>query len=96
MAKLEHTVFCKMCGRRIAEGKAHYVVRIQVFAADDPPEKRVFLSDGKDFKEEVARLLDEIAQTDPEELEDGVYKFFKFDLCRPCQRLYIKNPFGQR
>ena len=96
MAKKDKDIFCKMCGRRIGEEKAHYVVRIQVFAADDPPEKRVFLSEGKDFKEEVAKLLEEIAKTDPEELEDGVYKFFKFDLCRPCQKVYVKNPFGQR
>ncbi len=96
MTKQDKSIFCKMCGRRIGEGKAHYVVRIQVFSADDPPEKKVFLSEGADFKEEVAKLLDEIANTDPAELEDGVYKFFKFDLCRPCQRQYIKNPFGQR
>ena len=85
-----------MCGRRIDEGKGHYVVRIQVFAADDPPEKRIFLMEGKDFKAEVERLLEEIASTDPRELEEQVYKFFKFDLCRPCQREFIKDPFGGR
>ncbi len=27
-----------------------------------------------------------------EELMQDVYVDFQFDLCRPCQRAYIKNP----
>ena len=94
--KKDTGTFCRLCGRRINEGRGHYVVRIEVFAADEPPEKRVWLAEKGDFKAEIDKLLKRIADTDPKELEDQVYKFFKFDLCRSCQREYIKNPFPRR
>ena len=31
-----------------------------------------------------------------EELMQDVYVDFQFDLCRPCQRAYIKNPLRLR
>ena len=96
MADEEKGVFCRLCGRRIDPTRGHYVVRIEVFAADDPPEKRVYFNQSKNFKEEINRLLEEIASTNPQELEDQVYKFFKFDLCRLCQREYIKSPLVRR
>ncbi|MBL7191206.1 hypothetical protein ISS30_05880 [bacterium] len=92
MMERDSGTFCKLCGRRIVQGKGHYIVRIEVFAAGEPPEKLVWLSGKGDFKAEVNHLLQEIAKADPRELEDQVYKFFKFDLCRSCQREYIKNP----
>ena len=92
----EKSVFCTMCGRRIDANRGHYIVRIEVFAAAEPPDKLIYLDETKDFKEEVDRLLDKIASTDPRELQDQVYKFFKFDLCRLCQNEYIKNPLGKR
>jgi hypothetical protein len=92
----EKGIFCHMCGRRIEEGKTPYIVRIEVFAAGDPPEKLLYLDENKDFQEEIDKILEEISNTDPQELEDQVYKFFKFYLCRSCQREYIKNPFGRR
>jgi len=95
MDKSNKSVFCKMCGRRIHDNRGHYIVRIEVFASGSPPEKRIFLNGGENFEENVNKLLAEIAETDPQELEDDVYKFFKFDLCRPCQREYIKNPFNR-
>jgi hypothetical protein len=32
---------------------------------------------------------------DPEELEDQVYKTFRFDLCPPCHESYLKDPLGK-
>ena len=93
---MDDNIFCKLCGRRITDGMGHYVVRIEVFAADEAPEKKAHFSGESDFQSEVKKLLDEIAGTDPRELEEGVHKFFKFDLCRPCQREYIKNPISFR
>ena len=49
MADEDKGVFCRLCGRRIDPTKGHYVVRIEVFAADDPPEKRVYFDESKDF-----------------------------------------------
>ncbi len=96
MNSKDKDVFCKLCGRRITEEMGHYVVRIEVFAADEPPEKLIQFGPGGDFAQEVQRLLDEISNADPHELEDSVYKFFRFDLCRPCQREYLKNPLPYR
>ena len=98
MKSEEKSIFCRLCGRRIDQDKGHYVVRIEVYAAGEPPEKRIYHEDGgdDDFQSKVDKLLQEIAETNPLELENGVYKFFKFDLCRLCQREYIKNPLNPR
>ena len=92
----EKPAFCNICGRRVDKGRGHYIVRIEAFAAVDPPEKLIYLDETGNFKEDVTQLLSEIADTDPREIEDSVYKFFKFDLCRSCQKEYLKNPLGRR
>ena len=90
------TIFCKICGRRVSPNRGHYIVRIEVFASDDPPDKLVYDNEEHDFKKAVDKILAEISETDPQEIEDSVYKFFKFDLCRSCQREYLRNPLGNR
>jgi len=91
----EKSVFCRIGGRGIDPGRGHYVVRIEVFAAVDPPEKLIYLDEEGDFQDKIDKLLEEISDTDPREIEDSVYKFFKFDICRSCQREYLKNPLGR-
>lgn len=96
MSPDEKSVFCTVCGRRVDKGRGHYIVRIEAFAAVDPPEKLVYLDKSGNFKEDINALLTEISETDPREIEDSVYKFFKFDLCRSCHKEYLKNPLGRR
>ena len=83
---------CDMCGKGVlVESDVRYEVTIKVKSAYDVME---ITNDElkRDLKKEMNELLDKIKDKDPQEIEDEVYKVFKFDLCRECQRKFIKNP----
>ncbi len=85
---------CDMCGKTLlSDEDVRYVVKIEVFAAADPME---ITEDDlkKDHHKEIADLLDQMEDMDPQELEDGVYKKLRFDLCAACQRKYLANPLA--
>jgi len=89
------SVTCDMCGKMLLEDEdTRYIVRIEVFAAYDTMELTTDQL-GRDPSEEMARLLDLMERMDPQELEDQVYKAFRFDLCPACQRKYLKAPLGR-
>lgn len=68
-----------------------YEVTIEVKSAYDPME----LSPSdlmRDYRKEISELLERMKERDPQEMEDEVYKVFKFDLCLQCQKKFLKNP----
>jgi hypothetical protein len=81
-----------MCGKGLlVDEDVRYEVTIEVKSAYDPME----ITDEdlkKDHITEIKRLLQQMAGMDQQELEDEVYKVFKFDLCRTCQKKFLKNP----
>lgn len=83
---------CDMCGKvLLADEDTRYIVKVEVYAAYDPME----LTEDEvrqDHSAEMARLLRRVADMDAAELEDQVYKAFRFDLCPACQRIYVGNP----
>ncbi len=82
---------CDNCGERLADSDAErFVVRIEVFAAAD----RFILSTkkGQNPSGQLRKLIDELAQADPDTIEDATYRNFRFDLCRNCQQSYLRNP----
>lgn len=83
---------CDMCGKiLLADEDTRYVLKIEVYAAYDPME--ITSNDlQEDRSEEIEDLLDEMADMDAEEIEDQVYRTFRFDLCPQCQALYLKDP----
>ena len=86
---------CDMCGKVLeAEDDTRYVVKVEVYAAYNPLE--VTGHDlAEDRSEEVRELLDEMAEMDAEELEDGVFKVFRFDLCSECHAAYLRDPLSR-
>ncbi len=86
---------CDICGRSLeANDPARYIVRVEAFAAAGPLE--ITEADLKrDHKAEIKRLIDQLKQTSPDEVEDQVYRAFRFDLCGGCHRNYIGNPLGR-
>ena len=85
-------LICDGCGEGLLiTADVRYVVKIEVFAAYDPLElTREDLA--KDHEAEMRRLLESMSGMDPRDLEDQVYRSFRFDLCPACQRKYIQNP----
>jgi hypothetical protein len=83
---------CDLCGQELRKGnEIRYEVRIEVKAAYDP----MNLSDqdlAKDFREEIARVLQQLEGMSPAEAQNQVYRLFEFDLCPACQRMYVRDP----
>jgi len=86
---------CDLCGKTLlADEDTRYVVKVEVYAAYDPMEIT-----GEDLREdradEVEDLLERMESMDAEELEDQVYKSFRFDLCPGYQAAFLKDPLAR-
>jgi hypothetical protein len=82
---------CDRCGRAIPAGGPRYVVRIEVRASSEPLE--IDAADlARDRAAEMAAVQRDLERMSAAEAEDGVYRLFCFDLCRPCQIEYLRDP----
>lgn len=82
---------CDRCGRPLAENELRYVARVEVFAA--PTTLEISAEDlERDRTEEIARLTEQCEGKTEAELMEDVYVNFEYDLCRPCQRDFIRSP----
>ena len=83
---------CDMCGKPLlVDEEVRYIARIEVFAAYDPMELTTRDVEA-DHLQEIRDLLRRMAEMDPQELEDQVYKRLTFDLCPPCRKKYLAQP----
>ena len=85
------TRLCDRCGQPIEDGALRYIAKIQVYAAYDPLNIN-FKDMTRDHTNEIKKILERCEGLSEEELMHDVYVDFQFDLCRPCQRFYIKDP----
>lgn len=46
----------------------------------------------QDHDLDIRRALDELRDLTEKEAMDQVYRRFRFELCRPCQRVYLRDP----
>lgn len=85
-------ISCDACGKSLlVEEDVRYEVRIDVRAAYDPMEiTREDLD--RDLDAERRKLIERMKDLSAEEAMDQVHRAFKFDLCPPCQRRYLKKP----
>ena len=82
---------CDGCGREIPQNALRYTVRIDVRAVYE--EQEVGLMELiRDHREEILRLIKEMARKSPEDIEESIYKGLKLDLCPSCQRVYVRAP----
>lgn len=83
---------CDACGvALLVDSDVRYEVKIEVKAAYDPME--LMPEDlAKDHAAEIARILERMKDVTEQEAMDQVYRVFKFDLCPPCQKRYLKKP----
>lgn len=85
------TITCDGCGAELERGALRYTVKVEVKAAYD--ELEVGLADlVRDHRAEMLALIERMKEKSPKEIEETVYKGFRFDLCPSCQRAYLKNP----
>ena len=50
----------------------------------------------EDHLEEMRELVEEMEYMTTEEVEEGVYKKLRFDLCPSCKAIYLRDPLFQR
>ena len=82
---------CDGCGTSMTPGSLRYTVTIDVRAGYD--EIKIGLMElVQDHREEMLRLIEQLRDQSPTELEEQVYKQINLDLCPRCQKTFIKNP----
>jgi len=83
---------CDLCGKELQkDSELRYEVKIEIKAAYDP--LNVTDQDlAKDFRQEIAKVLQQLQGLSIVEAQDQVYRLFHFDLCPACQREYVRNP----
>ncbi len=89
-------VTCDLCGKVLIPGDdQHFVVKVEVFAAQDPAEiTEADLDD--DHMEAVSELLREMEDslTDDDGLEQ-LTQHYRYDLCPHCKKKFTRNPLGK-
>ncbi len=84
---------CDRCGNGLLlDAPVRYEVRIEVKSAYDPME--LTDDDLADASRKLREAVDAVKHLSEQEAMDEVYKEFRLDLCRTCQKEFIKAPLG--
>ena len=89
-------VTCDLCGKVLRPGDdQHYVVKVEVFAAQDPAEITEADLD-EDHMEAVSELLREMEDSlgGADDLEQAT-QHFRYDLCPRCRQKFARDPLGK-
>jgi hypothetical protein len=84
---------CDCCKQPInAEHDVRYVVRVEVYPSLDAGEDA---DDERDHLQEIQDILERIDDGEQPDIGDEVYHQARYDLCRECRNLYVKNPLSR-
>ena len=84
---------CDRCGNGLLlDAPVRYEVRIEVKSAYDPLE--LTAEDLAGAAEGLKNAVESVKHLSAEEAQDEVYREFRFDLCRTCQKAFLKSPLG--
>ena len=76
-----------------ANDPRRFILKMEVYAAAAPIEfNRHDIA--KDHTQEIRRLVEELSNADPNEIEDQTYRSLRFDLCGDCQRSFLAQPLA--
>jgi hypothetical protein len=82
---------CDRCGNGLLlDAPVRYEVRIEVKSAYDPME--LTDEDLEKAGDELKKAVEALRNVSAGDAMDEVYKEFRFDLCRTCQKIYIQGP----
>ncbi len=88
-------ITCDSCHREILPGvQNRYVVKIEVYAAEEPAELTEADLD-EDHLEAVSQLLSEHNELSDPEIPAPAYKTLRYDLCPQCHQKFLNNPLGK-
>ena len=89
-------VTCDLCGKVLRPGDdEHFVVKVEVFAAQDPAAITEADLD-EDHMEAVSELLREMEDNlgEGDGLEEPT-QHFRYDLCPECHKKFLRDPLGK-
>ncbi len=87
---------CDLCKRELnPDADLRYVVKMEVYAALDPPMADE-VDDDRDHLQEIQDILERLEDAENDQIGDDVYQQMRFDLCSDCRRKFVKSPLGQR
>ena len=85
---------CDCCKRTIdTQNDLRYVVRLEVYASLDSGESE--LDSDRDHLQEIQDILEQLDDTENEQIGDDVYHQTRYDLCSKCRMRFIQNPLGK-
>jgi hypothetical protein len=73
------------------DGSNHFIVKIEAYAAAG---KLEFTEEDlrRDHRAEMETVIRDLARVSPDEIEDQVYRAFRYDLCPRCHRAFLAGP----
>jgi hypothetical protein len=89
-------VTCDCCRKELYPADdQHFVVKIEVFASQEPL-KLTEADLDEDHMEEVSKLLCEIEDNpDDDERVEPTCRHFRYDLCPECHKKFVRDPLGR-
>jgi hypothetical protein len=83
---------CDLCGKDLLpDTDSHYVVKMEVFAAQHPAELTEDDLDA-DHLEEISQILTEEG---PDAEPIPAFKKLRYDLCPSCHKKFLNDPLGR-
>jgi len=87
---------CDLCNRELhPDADLRYVVKMEVYAALDPPLSNE-TDDDRDHLQEIQDILERLDDAENDQIGDDVYQQMRFDLCSECRRKFVRSPLGQK
>jgi hypothetical protein len=87
-------ITCDHCGKELRPGQEHFVVKIDVFAAQGPGELTEADLD-EDHLEAVGELLRQMEDADGLPDPEPPSRHLRFDLCMDCRERYLRDPLSK-
>jgi hypothetical protein len=85
-------VTCDGCGKELGKGVDHHILKLEVFAANDPGELTEADLD-EDHLDAVGELLQQLPEGEEAPVEPP-YARLRYDLCPGCRRRFLRDPLG--
>ncbi len=78
---------CFRCGKVLKPGALSYLVNIRVFSNFDG----VLIEPEEGVDQQLKKLIKQVEESTPEELERDVYEEFTLILCKSCRDRFVKE-----
>lgn len=75
-----------------ANDARRYIAKLEVYAAAGHID--LDKQGDADVALELDQVIRDLANADPDEIEDQTYRSFRFDLCDRCRKVVLEKPLG--